>query len=347
MPPLVALTRHGLHLPEADLYLDARDAPGTVFVSHAHADHCTNAARLICTPATAYLHQLRQGCREAMSVPFDEPVIVGSATVTLRPAGHTLGAAMLIAESVHGRVAYTGDFKLRHNPFSPPVTIPRCDTLVMECTFGEPRYVFPPDEEVLRDLYEFVDDALADDAVPVLLAYALGKGQEILYHLTSRGYDVVLHGAIAAMCQAHVELGYPFPGPGHWGRYRRGEIGARVLITTPGTRKTAMVQSLPRKRICQLTGWALHPGAHNIYRDCDLVLPLSDHAGWNDLVRTAVESGARKIYTVHGHDGLAAHLRSLGIDAEHLADHPNEVDLGDDEPEPPGASGPSQLGLPL
>ena len=344
MPPLVTLTRSGLHLPDADLYLDARDAPGTVFVSHAHADHCTNAARLICTPATAYLHQLRQGCREAMSVPFDEPVIVGNATVTLRPAGHTLGAAMLVAESVNGRVAYTGDFKLRRNPFSPPVAIPRCDTLVMECTFGEPRYVFPPDDEVLRDLYDFIDGSLADDAVPVLLAYALGKGQEILYHLTSHGYDVVLHGAIAAMCQAHVELGYPFPGPGRWGRYRRGEIGARVLITTPGTRKTAMVQSLARKRICQLTGWALHPGAHNIYRDCDLVLPLSDQAGWNDLVRTAVESGAKKVYTVHGHDGLAAHLRSLGIDAEHLADHPNEIDLGDDEPEPPE---PSQLGLSL
>jgi Cft2 family RNA processing exonuclease len=344
MPPLVTLTRFGLHLPDADLYLDARDAPGTVFVSHAHADHCTRAARLVSTPETAYLHQLRQGCREAMPVPFDDPVIVGNATVTLRPAGHTLGAAMLVAESVNGRVAYTGDFKLRHNPFSPPVTIPRCDTLVMECTFGEPRYVFPPDEEVLRELYAFIDDALADDAVPVLLAYALGKGQELLYHLTSHGYDVVLHAAIATMCQAHVELGYPFPGPGHWSRYRRGEIGSRVLITTPGTRKTPMVQSLPRKRICQLTGWALHPGARNIYRDCDLVLPLSDHAGWNDLVRTAVESGARTVYTVHGHDALAAHLRTLGIDAEHLADHPNEVDLGDDEPEPPAVP---QLGLSL
>lgn len=334
MPPLVTLTRFGLYVPDADLYLDARDAPGTVFVSHAHADHCTNAARIICTPATAHLHQLRQGCREAMSIPFDDPVIVGNATVTLQPAGHTLGAAMLVAESVNGRVAYTGDFKLRHDPFSPPVTIPRCDTLVMECTFGEPRYVFPPDEEVLRELYAFIDGALADDAVPVLLAYALGKGQEVLYHLTSHGYDVVLHGAIAAMCQAHVELGYPFPGPGRWSRYRRGEIDGRVLITIPGTRKTAMVQSLPRKRICQLTGWALHPGARNIYRDCDLVLPFSDHAGWNDLVRTAVESGASKVYTVHGHAGLAAHLRTLGIDAEHLADHPNEIDLGDDEPEP-------------
>lgn len=339
MPPLVSLTRHGVLLPDAELYLDARDAPGTVFVSHAHADHCSNAARIVCTPETAFLHQLRRGCREAMPVAFGEPVIVGNATVTLQPAGHVLGAAMLVSESVHGRVAYTGDFKLRHNPFTPPVTIPRCDTLVMECTFGEPRYVFPPDEEVLRQLYAFIDDAFQDDAVPVLLAYALGKGQEVLHHLTAHGYDVMLHGAIASMCQAHVELGYPFPGPGTWTRYRRGEIGKRVLITTPGTRRTAMIQSLPRRRICHLTGWALHPGAHNMYRDCDLVLPLSDHAGWNDLVRMAVESGATRVYTVHGHGGLAAHLRTLGIEAEHLADHPNEIDIGDDEPPPPPTAG--------
>ena len=113
--------------------------------------------------------------------------------------------------------------------------------------------------------------------------------------------------------------------PGAWGRYERGQVGARVLLTTPGTRKTAMVQKLPKKRIVYLTGWALHPGAWNIYKDCDLVLPLSDHADFDELVRTAVESGARRIHTVHGLPKFAEHLRSLGIDAEHLAEHPQSA----------------------
>ena len=321
-PALLARTAHGLLVPAAGLHLDARDAPGTVFVSHAHSDHCSAAARILCTPETAALHDARRGAREAHTLSFDAPARVGDAEVTLLPAGHALGSAMLVAESAAGRVAYTGDYKLRPNPFSPPARVPRADELVMECTFGEPRYVFPPDDELVARLYRFVDDALAEGAVPVVLAYALGKGQEALWHLTRRGYDVVLHGAIAKLCTLHEQMGHAFPGPGTWGRYEKGKVGRRVLLTVPNTRKTAMVQKLERKRVCHLTGWALHPGAHNIYRDCDLVLPLSDHADFSELVRTARESGARKVWTVHGPASFAGVLRGMGVDAEHLAEHP-------------------------
>ena len=340
---LVRLTRHGLYLPDADLHLDARSAPGTVFVSHAHSDHCSYAARILCTPETAVLHDARRGERESINVPFDSTVRVHEADVTLRPAGHALGSAMIVARGAGGTVAYTGDYKLRANPFTPQAVVPRCDELVMECTFGEPRYVFPPDDELVASLYRFVDDARAAHATPVVLAYALGKGQEALYHLTRRGYDVVLHGAIARMCEVHERLGYSFPGPGSWTRYKKGEVGDRVLMTTPSTRKTAMVQKLPAKRICYLTGWAYHPGAFNIYKDCDLVLPLSDHADFDELVRTATESGARKVYTVHGPASFSAHLRSIGIDAEHLADHPQDAgeNAGEDAAGGPNADGPS------
>ncbi|MGZ8471330.1 MAG: MBL fold metallo-hydrolase [Gemmatirosa sp.] len=346
---LVTRDAYGLYLPDAGLHLDARHAPGTVFVSHAHGDHCSDAARILCTRETAALHAARRGARETLTLPFGEPARIGDATVTLLPAGHALGSAMLVAESARGRVAYTGDYKLRTNPFSPPVEIPRVDTLVMECTFGEPRYVFPPEAELLARLQTFVDESRAAGAVPVLLAYALGKGQEVLWHLTRLGYDVVLHGAIANLCALHEQLGYAFPGPGTWSRYEKGKVMGpdgtpRVLMTTPQTRKTAMVQKLPAKRVCYLTGWALHPGAFNIYKDCDLVLPFSDHADYEELVRTARESGASKVYTVHGPATFAGRLRELGIDAEHLMEHPNDPEP-DERPMPKPES--DQLGLAL
>jgi len=322
---MLQVTPHGLYVPSAGLYLDARWAPGTVFVSHAHADHCSRADRIVCTPDTAALHAARRGAREALVVPLGEVVQCGDAELVLHSAGHCLGAAMLEIRSADGVLVYTGDYKLRPNPFAPPAAIPHCDELVMECTFGEPRYVFPPDDQLISALMAFVEEALAADATPVVLAYALGKGQEALYHLTRHGFDVMLHGAIANMCRLHVELGHPFPGPGTWTRYRRGDVGRRVLLTTPSTRKTAMVQGLPKKRIVHLTGWACHPGAHNIYKGCDLVLPLSDHADYAELVRTARESGARKVYTVHGPESFAGRLRDLGLDAEHLGAHPQEL----------------------
>jgi putative mRNA 3-end processing factor len=348
---LVTLTSHGLYLPDAALHLDARTAPGVVFVSHAHSDHCSFATRILCTAETAALHQARRGPREALVLPFGAPTTIADAEVTLVPAGHALGSAMLVAESARGRVAYTGDYKLRPNPFSPPVEIPRVDAIVMECTFGEARYRFPPDSVLLAQLFAFVEAAFAEDAVPVVLAYALGKGQEALWHLLGAGFDVAVHGAIANMCDLHVALGHPFQGPGRWGRYRRADFvgasasGRQVLLTTPNTRKAPMVQKLSRKRVCHLTGWALHPGAWNIYKDCDLVLPLSDHADFDELVRTATESGAQKVYTVHGTPKFAEHLRTLGIDAEHLAEHPNTAGVVVEEapPVPPGG----QLGFGL
>ncbi|MEO7457616.1 MAG: MBL fold metallo-hydrolase [Gemmatimonadaceae bacterium] len=345
MPPstaadLLLASPHGLFVPAAGLHLDAKWAPGTVFVSHAHADHCSRAERIVCTPETAALHEARRGRRDVLAIPYGVPTPIGDAEIVLHSAAHCLGAAMIEVRTRNGVLVYTGDFKLRPNPFAPPSSIPRCDVLVTECTFGEPRYVFPPDDDLIAALYAFVDAALTEGATPVVLAYALGKGQEALFHLTRRGYDVVLHGAIANMCQLHVELGHPFPGPGTWSRYRRGEVGQRVLLTTPSTRKTAMVQGLPSRRIAYLTGWAYHPGAHNIYKGIDLVLPLSDHADYDELVRTARESGAAKVYTVHGPASFAERLRALGIDAEHLGAHPQDLD--DDEGFPGAVQGTSR-----
>ena len=324
-PPLVARSRHGLHVPAANIHLDARSAPGTVFVSHAHSDHCTSAPRIICTRETAALHAKRKRAREAVTLDFHAPFRCGDATIELLPAGHTLGSAMALIRSADGALVYTGDYKLRDNPFSPPAAIPRCDVLVMECTFGSPLYRFPPDEELLARLFRFIDETLAMGRTPIVLAYSLGKGQESLYHLTRRGYNVLVKEPTAELCDLHVELGYGFPGPGTWERFDSDLLPGRVVLATPRWKKDPAAD-IPRARTVQLTGWGCNPRARYMYGHCDLVLPISDHADFDDLVRTAVESGASTIYTVHGSPVFAAHLRSMGLNAEHLAAHPNKPD---------------------
>ena len=61
-----------------------------------------------------------------------------------------------------------------------------------------------------------------------------------------------------------------------------------------------------------------------MYKGVDLVLPLSDHADYDDLVRLARESGAQRIITMHGAKKFAGLLRELGLNAEHLAQHPSQ-----------------------
>lgn len=316
---------HGLHAPLANIHLDARSAPGTVFVSHAHSDHCSSAPRIICTRETAVLHaKRRRARREAVMLDFHQPFNCGEATIELLPAGHTLGSAMAKIETERGTLVYTGDYKLRDNPFSPSALIPKCDVLVMECTFGSPAYRFPPDAELLAKLFAFLDDTLSMERTPVVLAYALGKGQEALFHLTRRGYDVLVQEPTAALCDLHVELGYDFPGPGTWQRFSPELLPGRVVLATPGWKKDP-AGGIPRARTVQLTGWGCNPRARYMYGHCDLVLPVSDHADFDDLVRTAVESEASTIYTVHGSPVFAAHLRSMGLNAQHLGAQPDKA----------------------
>lgn len=321
---LVQRTEFGLHVPGADLYLDARRAPGLVFVSHAHSDHCSRAPRIVCTRETAALHRSGRKQQEKTTLAYGEHMQLGSATLELRPAGHTLGSAMAIVRTGAGTVAYTGDYKLRDGAYGRGVKPPACDTLVMECTFGNPRYRFPAEAVLMDQLCRFIDQTLGEGAVPVVLGYGFGKAQEALYHLTSRGYYVAVEDRVADLCFMHVALGYAFPGPGQWTRIGDADKSrVQVVLATPGAADRVTIGK--RLRTVYLTGWACHPAARRRFRGFDLVLPFSGHADFDELVRTARESGAAKIYTVHGAPAFAAHLRTLGLDAEHLGAHPQNT----------------------
>jgi putative mRNA 3-end processing factor len=169
-------------------------------------------------------------------------------------------------------------------------------------------------------LYAAIDRALSDERVPVVLAYALGKSQEALELLLRRGYRVTLHGSVWNVAEIYRELGVEFSGP--YERYAREHLRGRVLIAPPGCRRQPMVRNIERYTTIMLTGWAVGKSAPYMYRDVDLVLPLSDHADFDDLVRLAHETGARRIITMHGPRKFAAILREQGFNAEHLAQHP-------------------------
>jgi hypothetical protein len=64
----------------------------------------------------------------------------------------------------------------------------------------------------------------------------------------------------------------------------------------------------------------MDPRARYRYRTHS-VLPLSDHAGFDDLERYVIESGAKKVYTLYGDNHFASHLRQMGIDAKHMHEH--------------------------
>jgi Cft2 family RNA processing exonuclease len=305
--------RGAVHVPHLDLWLDPPTPQGFSFVSHAHSDHAGKHRETLLSEATSRLMRARLGtspCEHVMA--FGETREMRGARFTLLPAGHVLGSAQLHLENEHGSLLYTGDFKLRPGLSSEAIAGRQADTLIMETTFGKPEFVFPPSEEVFADLVDFCREALEAGDVPVLLGYSLGKAQEILCAVAAAGLRPMLHGAVAKMTKIYRELLPDFPA---FEEYAAPRLPGCVLICPPNVRRSAMIQRIKKRRLGMVTGWGMTPGALHRYQ-VDAVFPLSDHAGYDDLLKYVEMVQPRRVLTLHGYAAeFARDLRARGLEA--------------------------------
>src|SRR5438874_2278133 len=308
----------GIYLPAQDLWLDPREAKRFAFISHAHGDHIAPHEEIILSERTARLLQARMpGTRIEHVLPFGEQRRVHDADVTLLPAGHIFGSAQLFLSSGNETLLYTGDFKLRHGKSAEAAEWREADTLIMETTFGLPRYQFPRTEQVIEQIVAFCRETIEDGAVPVLLGYSLGKAQEILCSLDGAGLTPMLHGSVYQMTRIYEQFGQSFC---KYVRYNKNEVAGKVLICPPSASDSAVIGKIPRKRVAMISGWAVDPNA--IYRyQVDAAFPLSDHADYNDLVRYVDLVQPKRVFTLHGFAGqFACDLRERGVEAWALSE---------------------------
>ncbi|MCH2114680.1 MAG: MBL fold metallo-hydrolase [Pirellulales bacterium] len=303
---------NGLFLTVAGLALDVPRRQKRGFISHAHADHMASHELALCTPETAALYRHRRGARNrTLEMPYRKPLEWGPLQLTTYPAGHCLGSAMLLAEDEERSLLFTGDFKLGPSATSEPAELPQADILVMESTFGQPRYELPPRVEVIGELIALVRRTLAAERTPVIHAYALGKSQEVTKLLTTAGIPVVQHPMVYAVSEIYAACGVDL---GQVARYA-GEIPAgHAVVTLPRGMKGYRLAGIDQPVSIAVTGWAVDPGTRHRQK-VDHALPLSDHADFNELVEAAERVGAQAIYCTHGPRECAEHLRLRGFNA--------------------------------
>ena len=327
--PVTALMLHyrqrGVHLPKLGLWLDPEErqcGPERVFISHAHADHIGRHREVILTAPTARLMQARLGGRRIEHVlRFGETrEFTGgeiSFRITLLPAGHILGSAMAFIEADGQTLLYTGDFKLRPSLSAEPCEPRHADILVMESTFGRPRYQFPSAESVRRDIVDFCRETLAAGQTPVLLAYSLGKSQELLCGLAGAELSVMLHDSVYQLTRIYEDFGQQFP---PYERLEAARACGFVLICPPGSNRAAKRHDLGPTRTAVVTGWAVESSCR--YRlQVDAAFPLSDHADFPDLVEMVRRVAPGKVCTLHGHAAeFAQTVREMGFAAHSLSE---------------------------
>ncbi len=87
-----------------------------------------------------------------------------------------------------------------------------------------------------------------------------------------------------------------------------------------------MLESIPRKRVAMISGWAVDANA--VYRyQVDAAFPLSDHADYKDLIRYVDLVQPRRVLTLHGFAAeFARDLRERGVEAWALTKE-NQLEL--------------------
>lgn len=316
--------REGVELPDYGFWLDPRVPKEFAFVSHAHSDHIGKHAEVVLSKGTARLMQVRMGGKRIEHLmEFGETRVLRDMRITLLPAGHIFGSAQIHVETATGSLLYTGDFKLRPGLSSEPIEWRHAETLVMETTYGLPKYRFPPTDEVVARMVEFCVETLEEGGVPVLFGYSLGKSQEILCALASAGLTPMLHYAVRRMTEVYRRLQPDFPG---YEPFDPLAVEGKVLIFPPSASRSRMLTRIPNRRTASLTGWALDPGARYWTRS-DAAFPLSDHADYDDLLKYVDLVQPQRVLTLHGFAAaFARDLRARGIEAWALSQE-NQLEL--------------------
>lgn len=320
MPRNVRMTKNGIlcEVNDKRVYLDPKntDSSGINFVSHAHADHLPskNGGTILSSFETNEIANLRGFKMENFVNSIDDFSLIDS--------GHILGAKGLLFDDIF----YTGDICTRSRGFLQGAKIPKCKTLITECTFGLPEFVFPKLDEIQKQVNELISDLYGKGIPVILMGYQLGKAQTIT-QLFGHWEPLYFHDSVKDMNSLHQRLGVSLKdGIGHSEAEKRGLLDKKpwVMIAPLMSAKNKFIQDMKSKYgavTIGFSGWA-QSTRFPFGRRTDYSIPMSDHCDFNELVEMVVQSGAEQVYTIHGFvEEFAEHLKKIGITAQPLVEN--------------------------
>ena len=314
------MTKNGIlcEVNSKRVYLDPKntDINGINFVSHAHSDHLPskNGGIILSSLETNEIANLRGFKMENHVDSLDDFSLIDS--------GHILGAKGLLFDDIF----YTGDICTRNRGFLLGAKIPKCKTLITECTFGLPEFIFPSIDEIKKQVNELISDLYGKGIPVILMGYQLGKAQTIT-QLFGHWDPLYFHDSVKEMNLLHQKLGIPLKdGIGHSEAEKNGLLEKKpwVMVAPMMSSKNKFIQDMKSKYgavTLGFSGWAQSTRL-SFGRRTDYSIPMSDHCDFNDLVDVVVQSGAEQVYTIHGFvDEFAEYLQKIGITAQPLVEN--------------------------
>jgi putative mRNA 3-end processing factor len=290
-----------------------------VFISHAHSDHTLAFHSNLMKYSTKETRRIYEKLREKavqnwLPLEYGRKIRLGDIEVLPLNAGHMLGSAQFKVVTRDHTYVYSGDLNCVNTLTTEAATVPECDTLIIEATYGDPSFVFPRRERTYAKIVNWALREVKDGRIPTFHVYSSGKSQEIvrLFNVYTK-LPVVCASVVGKANEAYSEagVGLSFVGAETAEGKRLLRKGNCVYVTTTGS--NSLVPSHASEAMA--TGWAVRFGSGSYAS-----FPLSSHAGFDQLVKYVAKTGARRVYAFTGYSELISEYlrRELKIEADPL-----------------------------
>ena len=335
---VLTLTPAGLYCPPGDFHIDPVRSVPRALITHGHSDHArAGHGSVLATRETLAIMAARYGesfTRERLIAPYGETTRIGDAEVTFHPAGHVLGSAQICVEALGLRVVASGDYKRERDPTCPAFEPVRCDVFITEATFGLPIFRHPPAAHEIARLLKSRE--VFPERAHMVGAYGLGKAQRIMALLREAGFDepIYMHGAIEKLTDLFIREGVALGDVRKIVATDRGKLAGAIVICPPSSLNDLWSRKFPDPVSAFASGW-MRTRARARQRGVELPLVISDHADWDALCATIVETQCSEVWVTHGQEDALVHwaqTRGLKALPLHLAGY------GDEEEEPAAAA---------
>jgi putative mRNA 3-end processing factor len=315
-------TSDGLFCPAGGFHIDPWQPVARAVITHAHGDHArAGSAAYLCAAPGAGLLRRRFGADPVIeTLPYGQPLTMGSVRVSFHPAGHVLGSAQVRLEAAGGETGVwvvAGDYKRVADPTCEAFEVVPCDTFITESTFGLPIYRWDTTAAVIDELGAWWRANEAAGKTSTLFCYTIGKSQRLLAEL-ARHTDrpVLVHGMMLPAIEVYREAGVAMlPVRGATERPRGTSFAGELVLAPLSARGTPWMRRLGDVSDAFASGLMRVRGVRR-QRAYDRGFVLSDHADWPDLLRTVEETGASRVLATHGHaEAFARVLAERGYES--------------------------------
>jgi putative mRNA 3-end processing factor len=330
---LVSLTPAGLYCEAGDFHIDPMRPVERALITHGHSDHArAGHGKVLATRETLAIMAIRYGAdfaAQMQAIRYGEIIKLGDVAVSFHPAGHILGSAQIRIATPATRIVVSGDYKRESDPTCPPFEPLTCETFITEATFGLPVFRHADARREIDKL--LASQRLFPERTHLVGAYALGKAQRLIALLREACYDrpIFIHGALEKLTQFYAAEGIAL------GEIRKIEgrgaatLAGEIVLCPPSALQDVWARKFPDPLHIFASGW-MRVRARARQRGVELPLVISDHADWDGLCASILETGCSELLVTHGEaDALVHFARGRGIGAEAL----HLLGYGDEEAE--------------